>query len=128
MRSSWNTAEIDGLASLQITPEFFSDLCNTPEFREVLRELDIPDEEQLDLFDTLDIDGGGTLDLEELIQGVSKLRGDARRSDIVSVSLMVRALQEDFREFEVTLRNEITALTSRTKAIVQRSMTQRIDQ
>merc|ERR1712117_462221 len=96
------------MRNLQITPGMFKNLCASRDFREVLRALDIPDEEQLDLFDTLDIDCGGTLDLEELIQGVYKLRGDARRSDIVGVSLQMRHMQEEIRFLQKDLRGLIS--------------------
>jgi len=76
-------------------------------FREILRELDIADEEQLDLFDTLDVDGNGTLDFEELVGGIAKLRGDARRSDVISVSLMARAMQTDLTDFEARVQKQL---------------------
>eukprot|EP00446_Apocalathium_sp_SHHI-4_P067936 CAMPEP_0177520402 /NCGR_PEP_ID=MMETSP0369-20130122/47624_1 /TAXON_ID=447022 ORGANISM="Scrippsiella hangoei-like, Strain SHHI-4" /NCGR_SAMPLE_ID=MMETSP0369 /ASSEMBLY_ACC=CAM_ASM_000364 /LENGTH=181 /DNA_ID=CAMNT_0018999743 /DNA_START=134 /DNA_END=679 /DNA_ORIENTATION=+ len=91
---------IEELRQVLITPEFLLDLIEHKPFREILRDLDIADEEQLDLFDTLDVDGSGFLDFEELIHGIAKLRGDARRSDIISVSLMVRAMQADITAFE----------------------------
>ena len=56
-------------------------------------DLDIPEHEQVDLFDTLDADGGGTIELDEFVVGISKLRGDARRSDIVQVGLIARNIQ-----------------------------------
>jgi len=90
----------EDVKSILITPEIFEALLVDPDFREILRDLDIPDEEHIDLFDTFDIDGGGTLDLEELIQGIWKLRGDARRSDMVSVGLMVRNLQVAIHQLE----------------------------
>merc|ERR1712113_971833 len=85
---------------IELTPEFFEDLRKFNEFQEILRDLDIADEDQLDLFDTLDVDGGGTIDLEELITGIAKLRGGARRSDIVGVGLVVRSLQLAMNDFE----------------------------
>merc|ERR1719277_955080 len=94
---------------VHITPEIFDDLLNQPKFQQILRELDIADEEQLDLFDTLDVDGGGTIDLEELVQGIAKLRGDARRSDIVGVALMVRSLQDSIVELEQALTSQMRA-------------------
>merc|ERR1711920_569532 len=99
---------VNRLRHLQITPEKFKNLCASTDFRDILRTLDIPDEEQLDLFDTLDIDGGGTLDLEELIQGVYKLRGDARRSDIVGVSLQMRHMQEEIQSLQKDLKELIS--------------------
>merc|ERR1712039_444046 len=90
------------VSQIEITPEFFDDLRKYTEFQDILRDLDIADEDQLDLFDTLDVDGGGTIDLEELITGIAKLRGEARRSDIVGVGLIVRAVQLNMNEFEDT--------------------------
>eukprot|EP00443_Scrippsiella_acuminata_P024352 CAMPEP_0115360852 /NCGR_PEP_ID=MMETSP0270-20121206/101906_1 /TAXON_ID=71861 /ORGANISM="Scrippsiella trochoidea, Strain CCMP3099" /LENGTH=228 /DNA_ID=CAMNT_0002783411 /DNA_START=40 /DNA_END=723 /DNA_ORIENTATION=+ len=57
---------------LHLTPEIFEELLDHQEFQQMLRDLDVADEEQHDLFDTLDIDGGGTLDLEELLSGIAK--------------------------------------------------------
>merc|ERR1712217_638962 len=78
---------------LQITPELYEELRQCDEFVNILRALEIPDEDQIDIFETLDVDGSGTVDLEELIVGVNKMRGDARRSDVVGISLLVRAIQ-----------------------------------
>lgn len=72
-------------------------LCDGHRVKAVLEDLDISDEDQVDLFDTLDVDGGGTIDLNEMIVGISKLRGDARRSDIVGVGLVVRSIQVDLK-------------------------------
>jgi len=85
--------EIAQLNELSITPAMFDRLRSFREFQTLLNDLDISDEDQLDLFDTLDVDGGGTIDLEELIVGIGKLRGDARRSDIIGVSLITRNIQ-----------------------------------
>jgi len=89
--------DIDTAGDLHISPEFFTFLRTFSEFKRLLEDLDIADEDQVDLFDTLDVDGGGTIDLEELVVGISKLRGDARRSDIVGVSLVVRSIQADMQ-------------------------------
>merc|ERR1712007_168964 len=89
-----------GVSLLNITPDLFERLRSFREFQNILNDLDISDEDQLDLFDTLDVDGGGTIDLNELLVGISKLRGDARRSDIVGVSLVARNLQDSFKVFD----------------------------
>eukprot|EP00971_Amphidinium_carterae_P314485 6251028-Amphidinium_carterae.1 len=57
--------------------------------------MDVPEEERLDVFDVLDADGNGTLQLDELINGVIKLRGATRRSDTIHVLLVLRSVQED---------------------------------
>lgn len=111
---------VNALKSMQISPEFFTSLCERADFRDILRSLDIPDEEHLYLFDTLDIDGSGTLDLDELVQGVHKLRGDARRSDIIAVSLMVRAVQQDMRSFQSAVQQQINSSADRLINVVAR--------
>merc|ERR1712012_859241 len=88
------------LSEIHITPEFFDHLRTLQNFQNILADLDVSDEDQLDLFETLDVDGGGTIDLEELIVGICKLRGDARRSDIVGVSLIMRSVQMAISKFE----------------------------
>jgi len=95
----FNTVNMDEVASIEITPEFFDLLRSFKDFQDILCDLDIADEDQLDLFDTLDVDGGGTIDLEELVVGICKLRGDARRSDIVGVSLVARSTQKSLAQF-----------------------------
>merc|ERR1719510_1079045 len=82
------------LEEIQLTPQFFERLRMYKEFHDLLTDLDIMDEDQVDLFETLDVDGSGTVDIEEFIVGIYKLRGDARRSDIVGVSLMTRSVQQ----------------------------------
>lgn len=87
------------LENLELTPELFEVLRQQEGFQSVLRELDIADEDQFDLFDTLDVDGSGTVDINELLAGIAKLRGDPRRSDIVAVSLLLRSVQAELREY-----------------------------
>merc|ERR1712137_449448 len=98
---------VDEVLTMQISPEFFHSLRRFREFQEILNDMDVSDEDQLDLFETLDVDGGGTIDLEELIVGISKLRGDARRSDIVGVSLIVRQIQGQLNQVSEELTHQL---------------------
>merc|ERR1712137_37807 len=50
------------------------------------------------LFDVIDADGSGTLELEELLQGLLQVRGDAQRSDILAAVLGVRAIMSHLKE------------------------------
>eukprot|EP00927_Polykrikos_kofoidii_P021102 TRINITY_DN20098_c0_g3_i1.p1 TRINITY_DN20098_c0_g3~~TRINITY_DN20098_c0_g3_i1.p1 ORF type:complete len:642 (-),score=93.87 TRINITY_DN20098_c0_g3_i1:26-1951(-) len=93
------------LLSWQISAEHFQELCEIPRFRDILAELDIAEEDQMDLFETLDVDGGGTLDAVEIINGINKLRGDPRRADIISVSLTLRSMFFSFQQFEAEVLN-----------------------
>jgi len=98
---------MDELMHQHITPDLFGELCNSARFTTILEELDVSEENRMNLFDTLDVDGGGSLDLHELIRGISKLRGDPRRADIIEVGLMLRSLQASFQQFEHDMRKDM---------------------
>lgn len=99
-RSMQKHLSVKELARVEITQEVIDILCSNERFQVILRELDVSNENQLDLFDTLDVDGGGTLDLEEMVTGIIKLRGDARRADVIAVGLKLTSLQTAFQKFE----------------------------
>jgi len=63
-------------------------------------ELDIPPGDRASLFDVLDSDGSGGLAVTELVQGLLKVRGEARRSDVIAVLLSVRTMQSMVRDLE----------------------------
>lgn len=90
--------------SMEISQSEFENLRQIKAFNEILCDLDVSDEDQLYLFDTLDADGSGTIDLGELLDGIAKLRGDARRSDIVALSMKVSSIQVELKShFEATV-------------------------
>mmetsp|Transcript_116834 Transcript_116834/g.291618 ORF Transcript_116834/g.291618 Transcript_116834/m.291618 type:complete len:122 (-) Transcript_116834:16-381(-) len=101
---------------IDIPPEFLESLRKHRKFQELLKDLDISEEDQLDLFETLDVDGGGSIDMEELMVGLSRLRGDARRADIVGVGLILRHVQHNVQRFEATV---LDALQEQTAKILQ---------
>lgn len=70
---------------------------NDATVQQVFDDLDLADEDQFCLFQTLDADGSGAVDLEELCSGISKLRGDACRSDIVSINFMIQGVRSELR-------------------------------
>lgn len=83
---------------IEITPDLWKQLGQNTIFGEILRDLDVSDDDTVHLFETLDADGSGAIDMEELMEGVAKLRGDARRSDIVAVNLMIQNLASTFKD------------------------------
>merc|ERR1712203_500380 len=85
------------MSLMEITPKMWEDLRNNAQAIEIFHDLDVSDEDQFNMFEMLDVDGDGTLDLEELLEGVAKLRGEARRSDIISVELLLRKLLQEAR-------------------------------
>jgi len=82
--------DLEELYDMEITEEEFQSMCQYHGFSELLLELDIAREDQQNLFDTLDVDQSGTLDVNELVKGIAKLRGDARKAEVVAVLLGVR--------------------------------------
>jgi len=88
--------DIHALAQdMEVTPEIFDKLRQHPRVRGIFDELDIADDDQYNLFETLDADGSGTIDLKELCDGIMKLRGDACRSDIIAINFMLQNLQAE---------------------------------
>merc|ERR1719277_2522410 len=80
-----------------MTPEIFNQMRNSTTVQRIFEELDIADDDQSKLFETLDVDGSGTVDLEELCSGISKLRGDACRSDIITINFMLQNMQSEMQ-------------------------------
>eukprot|EP00927_Polykrikos_kofoidii_P044081 TRINITY_DN38149_c0_g1_i1.p1 TRINITY_DN38149_c0_g1~~TRINITY_DN38149_c0_g1_i1.p1 ORF type:complete len:769 (+),score=119.96 TRINITY_DN38149_c0_g1_i1:81-2387(+) len=79
---------------IMIKPEVFDTLVGNGQFIRLLRDLDVGEDDFHDLFDTLDTDASGSVDLEEMVSGIVKLRGDARRSDMIQGILLMRSLQD----------------------------------
>merc|ERR1712048_1029612 len=71
---------------------------------DILQDLDVAEEDQVDLFETLDVDGNGVLSPVEMILGISRLRGEARRADIIATVLMLRSMQSSIQEFAETTK------------------------
>lgn len=85
-------------STLNLTLEQWDILRSTAKFTEILFDLDISSEDQINMFDTLDADSNGLLDLNELLDGVAKLRGNARRSDMVQLMLAISNMQSELKK------------------------------
>jgi hypothetical protein len=86
--------DLDAIYAMKITQEEFSEICQNPGFSELMIDLDIAAANQQDLFDTLDADRGGSLDICEIIDGIGRLRGEAQKADVVAVLVNVRHIIE----------------------------------
>eukprot|EP00928_Gymnodinium_smaydae_P001157 TRINITY_DN10423_c0_g5_i1.p1 TRINITY_DN10423_c0_g5~~TRINITY_DN10423_c0_g5_i1.p1 ORF type:complete len:606 (-),score=77.71 TRINITY_DN10423_c0_g5_i1:276-2033(-) len=82
-------------ADMELTPEMFAMIRELPDVQRILYELDVADDDQHNLFETLDADGGGTIDMEEFCSGIQKLRGDPCRSDIISIDFKIKSVQSE---------------------------------
>jgi len=65
---------------------------------DALNALDIDPHDHDKLSDILDPDHGGTIGVLDLVNGLQRLRGDPRRSDIISVNLMIRSMQDKIED------------------------------
>jgi len=94
---------------VSISPEVFREVIKTEEVQHLLDGLDIAPEDRDDLFEILDADGNGELQIGEIIKGIRKLRGDARRSDVIAVTLAVNSVSERVQILQKTVLEEIKA-------------------
>eukprot|EP00913_Durusdinium_trenchii_P003800 g3519.t1 len=69
----------------------------------LMDELDLPPD-RANLFEVIDADGSGTMDVTELVQGMLKIRGEVKKSDTVATLLATKALQEMVALLDASLR------------------------
>jgi hypothetical protein len=100
------------LYDMEITEAEFARLVDYHGFSDLLSDLDIAKEDQQNLFETLDVDQSGTLDVNELVKGIDKLRGDARKAETVSVLLVVRHMNEKLATVSEALDDQRKVLES----------------
>lgn len=84
---------------MKITKEVFLLALQDPDVQHHMDELDLPPD-RASLFDALDADGSGGLEVTELITGFLRVRGETRKSDIMGAVLGVRALQVLVRQLD----------------------------
>jgi len=85
-------------ADLSITPEVFEEIRRSPDVITLLKELTVSDEDMAYLFETLDTEGDGHIDLHEFVEGISKLRGGPRRSDVVANNFILQKVLSEIQE------------------------------
>jgi len=88
---------LEELGDYGITRHIFERACKLPDVIEIFKDLDVADEDFSDLFATLDSDGDGVISVEDLFEGIDRLRGDARRSDIIAINLKIQKMHMDMQ-------------------------------
>eukprot|EP00930_Biecheleria_cincta_P020220 TRINITY_DN15254_c0_g1_i1.p1 TRINITY_DN15254_c0_g1~~TRINITY_DN15254_c0_g1_i1.p1 ORF type:complete len:349 (-),score=73.06 TRINITY_DN15254_c0_g1_i1:122-1168(-) len=81
-------------ASINISRQVFQAWLKDPEFVRVLEDADVDISNRFELFNILDVDHGGELSVDELLNGLMTLRGDVSKGDVVSILLRVRELSK----------------------------------
>ena len=75
----------DGMHDMEITKEMFLLIIQDRSVQKLMNELDLPPD-RANMFEIIDADGSGTLQLAELLHGLLKMRGDISKSDAVAAS------------------------------------------
>lgn len=84
---------IDVLGQLEIKASVVDEWSADPETKAALRDLEIDPLDDDGLSDILDPDNTGLIKITDLQEGLQKLRGASRRSDVLRIDLMVRDIQ-----------------------------------
>mmetsp|Transcript_12851 Transcript_12851/g.40356 ORF Transcript_12851/g.40356 Transcript_12851/m.40356 type:complete len:817 (-) Transcript_12851:81-2531(-) len=88
--------DVDDIA-IPVSKEMFLLVIQDSGVQKLMDDLDIPPD-RASLFDILDADGSGGLEVTELIQGLLRVRGEAKKSDVIGSLLAVRAVQNMLRQ------------------------------
>ncbi|CAK9030715.1 unnamed protein product [Durusdinium trenchii] len=94
---SHNFMDGDMLESIAITKELFLMVIQDRRVQGLMDELELPPD-RANLFEIIDADGSGTLQLSELVHGLLKIRGEISKSDVVAGLLATKSVQEKVEE------------------------------
>ena len=72
----------------------FSHFLKDEMVQKAFEDLEIDKADLTFLFDILDSDNTGSILMAQLYDGIRRLRGDPRRSDIITCDLMIRSVQQ----------------------------------
>lgn len=84
---------LDELTKVEIDAAVIDFFSKDPVVVNTFAELDIDPEDNAHLADIFDPDNGGTITIRDFVDGLRRLRGKPKRSDIVTVDLMIRSIQ-----------------------------------
>lgn len=87
------SAYVEEVQDLEIPKDVISEMANHQVCASALQALDISTADVGQLADMLDPDCGGTVASSEFVEGLKCLRGEPRRSDIISVNFLIREVQ-----------------------------------
>jgi len=88
-------------SGMRITRQVFDMWLRDDGFLKLLDSLDINTSNKAELFDVLDSDQSGELEVEEIISGLMRMRGPPQKSDMIAALLGVRhavAVVEDLKQ------------------------------
>ncbi|CAK9096891.1 unnamed protein product [Durusdinium trenchii] len=110
----------EDIHEIAISKELFLLVIQDRTVQTLMDELDLPPD-RANLFEVIDADGSGTMDVTELVQGMLKIRGEVKKSDTVATLLATKALQEMVAEMKASLAVLNTEVKSMSIAQQERS-------
>jgi len=100
----------DGLHDkIAITKELFLLVIQDQTVQALMDELDLPPD-RANLFEIIDADASGTLQITELLHGLLKIRGEINKSDAVASLLATRAVQHQVTELQEKHCDDMTLI------------------
>jgi len=72
-----------------VSRQDFANMLAKPELVTILSKADIETPQKSELFNVLDVDMGGELEMDELVHGLMSMRGPITKTDIIGVKLKV---------------------------------------
>jgi len=97
---------------ISVSKELFLLMVQDRSVQNLMDDLELPPD-RATLFDSIDADGSGTLQLGELVQGLLKIRGELNKSDTVAALLATKALQN----VVVEMRSKVDELSKSMQSI-----------
>jgi len=91
---------------IAITKELFLLVIQEPGVQALLDDLDLPTD-RANMFEVIDADGSGSLEIAELVHGLLKLRGEVNKSDTVAALLATKCLQSMLAEMKDELLQNV---------------------
>lgn len=86
---------------LKVTHDAFYAMLKRPEVTDLLDDLEVGMHCRNTLFDVLDANCNGVLEVSELVQGLLRLRGAAEKGDIIASLLAIRSIQKSIKAVEL---------------------------
>mmetsp|Transcript_171279 Transcript_171279/g.416442 ORF Transcript_171279/g.416442 Transcript_171279/m.416442 type:complete len:222 (+) Transcript_171279:1-666(+) len=77
---------------LFLSRKAFQQVLQRPEVQTILDAMDIDASDRADIFDAIDADGNGHIEIDELVAGLTRMSGKARRADTVAARLKMDSL------------------------------------
>mmetsp|Transcript_47910 Transcript_47910/g.109005 ORF Transcript_47910/g.109005 Transcript_47910/m.109005 type:complete len:199 (-) Transcript_47910:102-698(-) len=98
---------------VQVSRAVFDSIIREPQVRQILEDLEISVHNEFKLFDIIDSNGNGFLDVTELVEGLLKLRGPADKGDAVCAALMVRTTQRQLQRVETDIARRLKVVNEK---------------